>query len=210
MFEAAARAVAMTCAPASRPRWTAAPVAPPAPCMRTVCPACSPPCVHRPRHAVSPAIGRAAGGCHRALGNRRQVARFNRDELRRGAIPVPVAETDNAVTDGPAGDAVANLRDDAGEVVHRDRRCTVTSGAVRPGAGPRELIGNDSGRVDAHERVAGGRSRVPDLLPGEVLGSAATSVDPYGLHRITPLPRRRAGGSSQAARRARRRAGSRP
>ena len=98
-----------------------------------------------------------------------EVAGLDGEVRRRRPVAVPVGEPEHRVTDGDAGRPGAERDHDAGELVTRDHRAAVPSGAVDPGRGPGQLGRRDARRVHGDQDVAdaGDRSRrrlVPELL----------------------------------------------
>lgn len=82
-----------------------------------------------------------------------EVARFYGDVFGEGAVSGPVRQSEDALADGHARGAVAELGDDAGELVTGNARRPISARLVGPGAGPAELAWSESGGVHPHEGV---------------------------------------------------------
>jgi hypothetical protein len=70
----------------------------------------------------------------------REVARLDCHILGQGAVASPVREAEHPLSDRQPRRAIAEGGDHSGQLVPRDRRCSVTVEAIGPGRGPRQLI----------------------------------------------------------------------
>src|SRR3954463_11824861 len=84
---------------------------------------------------------------------RRKVACLDGYILRKGAVAMPVGETEHPLSYRQSRRAVAESGDDSGQLVAGDRRCSVTVAAIGPGRGPRQLSRDESRRMNLDDDV---------------------------------------------------------
>jgi hypothetical protein len=142
------------------------------------------PTVHEQALPGGQSRDRQRRGRHRvdAIGDPRGIARLDRHELGSGSVAVRVAEAEDAIAHGQAGRAVADLRDHPGQLVRRDGRGPVPAGPVDPGAGPGQLVGDETGCVHLHQHVAGRHLRQRRVLDDEAV-VITVLVDAYCANR---------------------------
>jgi len=70
-----------------------------------------------------------------------------------GAVASPVREAEDPLSQRRPRRAIAKRGDHSGQVVPRDRRCSVTIEAIGPGRGPRQLIPGESRRMNLNDDV---------------------------------------------------------
>src|SRR5258705_7444293 len=74
----------------------------------------------------------------------REVACLHGYILRQGAVAIPVREAEHPLSHRQTRRAIAEGPDHSRQLVPRDRRCSVTVAAIRPGRGPRQLSRDES------------------------------------------------------------------
>ena len=70
----------------------------------------------------------------------REVACLNGYILRQGAVAMPVREAEHPLSQRQTCRAIAEGGDHSGQLVPRDRRCSVTVAAIGPGRGPASSV----------------------------------------------------------------------
>src|SRR4051812_48967401 len=104
-------------------------------------------------------------GAHREVDVARQwrkVARLNGYILRQGAVAVPVREAEHPLSQRQTCRAIPEVGDHSGQLVPRDRRCSVAIAAIGPGRRPTELSPDESRRMNLNDYVV---YRCPRLGP---------------------------------------------
>src|SRR3954451_16778875 len=84
---------------------------------------------------------------------RREVACPDRDILRQGAVAMPVREAEHPLPHRHPRRAVPEGGDHSGQLVPRDRRCSVTAETIGPGRGPCHLSRDESRRMNLNDDV---------------------------------------------------------
>jgi hypothetical protein len=84
---------------------------------------------------------------------RRQVAGLDRHILRQGAVTMPIREAEHPLSHRHPGRPVAEGADHSGQLVPRDRRCSVTVTAIDPRRGPRHLSRDEPRRMNLDDDV---------------------------------------------------------
>jgi hypothetical protein len=84
---------------------------------------------------------------------RREVACLDGRVLRQGAVASPVREAEHPLSHRQPPRAIAEGGDHSGQLVPRDRRCSVTVEAIGPGRGPRQLSRDESRRMNLNDDV---------------------------------------------------------
>ena len=138
---------------------------------------------NRPCQAVSPEIGQRGGHGVVDVGRERgEVAGLHRGVLGQRSVAGPVGQAEHPLADGEAGGAVAELDDDAGQLVPGHAGCPVAAGAVGPRAGPVELAGGEAGGVHAHDDVVLRGVGVGQVGQGEAADTGVAVAYGDGLH----------------------------
>jgi hypothetical protein len=84
---------------------------------------------------------------------RREVACLDRHILGQGAVAMPVREAEHPLSHRQTRRAISESGDHSGQLVPRDRRCSVTVAAIGPGRGPCQLSRDESRRMDLNDDV---------------------------------------------------------
>src|SRR4030095_17156723 len=73
--------------------------------------------------------------------------------LSQGAVAIPVRKAEHSLSHRQPPRAIAEGGDPSGQLVAGDRRCPVTVEAIGPGRGPRQLIRDESRRMNPNDDV---------------------------------------------------------
>src|SRR6516162_8149483 len=73
--------------------------------------------------------------------------------LRQGAVAIPVREAEHPLSHRQTRRTIAEGGDYSGQLVPRDRRCSVTVAASGPGRGPRQFSRDESRRMNLNDDV---------------------------------------------------------
>jgi hypothetical protein len=119
---------------------------------------------------------------------RREIACLDRHILGQGAVAIPVREAEHPLSHRKTRRAIAEGRDHSGQLVPRDRRCSVTAEAIGPGRGPRQLSGDESRRMNLNDDVVYRCLRVGPLHQGHPGRSRSLACHHDRLHRPPPCP----------------------
>ena len=84
---------------------------------------------------------------------RREVACLDRHVLRQGAVAVPVRKAEHPLAHRHSRRAIAAGGDHSGQLVPRNRRCSVTVDAIGPGRGPLHLSRDKSRRMNLDDDI---------------------------------------------------------
>jgi hypothetical protein len=84
---------------------------------------------------------------------RREVAGLNGRVLGQGAVAIPVREAEHPLSHRQPPRAIAEGGDHSGQLVPGNRRRSVTVDAIGPGRGPRQLIRDESRRMNLNDDV---------------------------------------------------------
>ena len=119
---------------------------------------------------------------------RREVACLDGRVLRQGAVAIPVREAEHPPSHRQPRRAIAERRDHAGELVSRNRRCSIAAEAIGPGRRPRQLRRDESRRMNLNDDVVYRRLRLGPLHQRHP-GRSCSLVRHYDrLHRRPPCP----------------------
>ena len=83
----------------------------------------------------------------------REVARLDGRVLGEGAVASPVREAEHPLSDRQPRRAIAEGGDDSGQLMPRDRWCSITVEAIGPGRGPRHLSRDESRRMNLNDDI---------------------------------------------------------
>src|SRR5206468_1526808 len=72
---------------------------------------------------------------------------------RQSAVAIPVREAEHPLSHRQPPRAIAEGGDHSGQLVPRDRRCSVTVEAIGPGRGPRQLSRDESRRMNLNDDI---------------------------------------------------------
>src|SRR5438477_3428502 len=84
---------------------------------------------------------------------RREVACLDGRILRQGAVAMPVREAEHPLSHRQTSRAIAEGGNHSGQLVPRNRRCSVTVAAIGPGRRPRHLSRDESRRMNLNDDV---------------------------------------------------------
>ena len=84
---------------------------------------------------------------------RREVACLDRHILRQPAAAIRVREAEHPLSHRQPRRAIPESGDHSGQLLPRDRRCSVTVEAIGPGRGPRQLARGESRRMNLNDDV---------------------------------------------------------
>ncbi len=117
----------------------------------------------------------------------RQVPRLDGDVLGQGAVPIPVGDTEHAVSQPEASRTVPESDHHTGDLMSRHHRASVAAGPVHPRRGPLQLGRGEARSSDLYEDITDGRSGPLDPLVDHsvegVLGTPTVRHD-QGMHTV--------------------------